>query len=342
MTYPILLPPNWSDLPGDAGQLSASITARDRKLASSAELARTVIPLADRLEAADALFVCSSDILRQEPSAARWYLDLGGLSRKLLDKLKERVGQFRLNISPDTLAANLLRGRSVTGTNLEAFSAWINAELDQLYPFDTRTKALALATVLGMNGARIQGQVQNMAGDDAVLMLKQLLVGAFSTRGLEVEAQIPDGSWVPFSPALNLQQLRHLRIQGRMVLEFVPGGNRPDLKITVDGLVVVMAEVKGRSDLSNVWESWMPQIDGHLRTWVSDVPYAPRVFFGTVITEEMIEGRARGGTRHTGLKAFHSSGLLSSVYNLSNIEAGHRPSQNAFDKFVDALCVLLR
>jgi hypothetical protein len=338
MIYPRLAPPDWASLPGGEGKTSAWLTARDRKLAKAAELAPSVFPLAERLEARGALFTCSPDVLTDEPLTAEWYLDLAGMVSKLVSAVRG-TWEDHISISPETLAENLKAGRAVSPENLCGFSTWINAELTELYPPAGRTRELALTTVLAIRGARIQGQVQNMAGDDAVLILKVLLTGAVSKRGHSVEVMAGD-AWVAYTPELNLLEQNRLRLGGRIGCEFVPGGNRPDLKILLDGIVILVGEVKGRTDLSNLWESWMPQISGHLQTWAAENPQAPRVFFGTIVTEQMIEGVTKGGTRHTGLRAFHRSGLLTSAYNLSNIAEGQAGAERAFDAFVDALCEL--
>ena len=51
----------------------------------------------------------------------------------------------------------------------------------------------------------------------------------------------------------------------------------------------------------------------------------------------MIEGLTRGGTRHTGLRAFANNGILRAAYNLSNIIEGQPRAVAAFDDFVDRL-----
>ena len=339
MIYPELSPPDWASLPGGKGKTSAWLTARDRKLAKAAELATPQFSLSQRLEARGALFTCSSDVLGDEPFAAEWYLDLAGMVSKLVSAVRG-TWEDHISVSPETIAENLKIGRAVTPENLSGFSTWINAELAELYPPPARSRELALTTVLAIKGARIQGQVQNMAGDDAVLILKVLLTGAVSKRGQAVEIMVDD-AWVAYTPELNLLEQNRLRLGSRMVCEFVPGGNRPDLKILLDGIVILVGEVKGRTDLSNLWESWMPQISGHLQTWAAENPQAPRVFFGTIVTKQMIEGVTKGGTRHTGLRAFHRSGLLTAAYNLSNVAEGQAGAEKAFDAFMDALCGLL-
>lgn len=335
--YPQLAPIDWRALVGGDADATAQIAARDRKLAAAAKLAETVLPLADRLEKGDALFACTADILASEPLSARWYLDLAGLTRKLSVKLRPGWTAAGLTLSPDTLAVNRAGGRAVHFEHLLRFAEWINGVLLELYPPMSRAPDIARCTVLAINGARIDGQVRNSTGDDAVLTLKSLLSSEFMMRGIAVETQGTDAVWSVWEASVDLLQTRRLRLGGRLVCEFVAGGNRPDIKVMLDGVVTLVGEVKGRSDLSNVWESWMPQIAGHLQTWTAENSLAPRVFFGTVVTEEMIEGHTKGGTRHTGLRAFAANGLLRGAYNLSNIVEGEPAAVAAFDDLVDQL-----
>lgn len=338
MIYPDLAPINWSGIVGGDADASAAITARDRKLAAAAKLTLVVAPMARRLEQQMATFQCSASILEEEPYAARWYLDIAGLTSKLIAKLRPSFMAAGLTITPDTIAVNLARGKTVKADQRERFSTWINEVLLELYPTGSRSFDLAFCTALAMAGARIDGQVRNQSGDDAVLVLKKLLVGAFSTRHVAIEVlQKAGAAWTAYGPATDLMEQQWLRVGGKVVCEFVAGGNRPDIKVTVDGVVILLGEIKGRSDLSNVWESWMPQINGHLQTWAAENSQAPRVFFGTIITQQMIDGITPGGTKHTGLKAFSSSGLLRAAYNLTTIVEGQPASAGAFDDLVDQL-----
>ncbi|QYE37037.1 hypothetical protein KZX46_21000 (plasmid) [Polymorphobacter sp. PAMC 29334] len=321
---------------GDA-DATAQIAARDRKLAAAAQLPDTVVALANRLEANDALFSATPGILASEPLAARWYLDLAGLTGKLLPKLQPGWEAAGLTLSPETLADNCAVGRAVTPARLASFTNWINGILSELFPHAAQSPILALCTVLTLVGARIDGRVRNSTGDDAVLILKSLLTSAFTTRGMSIEAQGADDVWAAWQPATDLLQTKRLRIDSRLVCEFVAGGNRPDIKVMIDGVVILVGEVKGRTDLSNVWESWMPQINGHLQTWTAENSQAPRAFFGTIVIDEMINGVTRGGTRHTGLRAFASNGVLSAAYNLANIVEGEPAAVAAFDNLVDQL-----
>ena len=337
MIYPDLPAIDWPNLTGGDIDATSAIAARDRKLAMAAELAETVVPLASRLADNGATFECSSELLTVEPLAARWYLDLAGLTDKTIAKLKSGYVAAGLPLSPETIANNCRDQRSVQGAALEAFSCWINEILVELYPVDTRTPELALTTVLALMGARIDGSVRNKTGDDAVVILKTLLVGAFSSRSIEIDVPDESGGWEPYSPASNLLKQKILRFGRRLECEFIPGGNRPDIKIKSDGVVILLGEVKGRSDLSNVWESWIPQINGHLQTWAGQMPHARRVLFGTIITQEMIDGMTPGGTQHTGLRAFANSGILNGAYNLTNTAKGDATAVASFENLVDQL-----
>lgn len=85
-----------------------------------------------------------------------------------------------------------------------------------------------------------------------------------------------------------------------------------------------------------MFKSWMPQIGGHLQTWTAENSQALRVFFRTIVTEEMIDGQTRAGTRHVGLGAFANNGIFRAAYNLSNIVEGAPGAVAAFDAFVDS------
>lgn len=340
--YPALPPPDWDALPGGDDDTSAWLTAWERKQTAFAAEVAEARQVAQELAGRDALFSPRPEVLHAVPAAAQFYLDLAGVVSKLAPKLKPSWTSFGLKISPLTVAGNLARGKRVADQQLAAFCAWISSILDERYPRATRDQVDPAGMVLMVRGARVHGQVQNKAGDDAVLILKELLVRAMLERGVSVEvAERKVGPYMSYTARTALERARHIRFGGRMVCEFVPGGNRPDMRVLLHDVVILNAEVKGRKDLSNIWESWIPQINGHLRTWTQENPDAPRVLFGTVITTEMIEGRTAGGTQHTGLKAFHRSGLLTTAYNLTNIRRGDRKSVEAFNRFVDELCAVL-
>ena len=338
MIYPDLGPIDWAILVGGDADATAAVAARDWKLAAAAKLAETTIPLARRLEVAGSLFSCSAETLKQEPLAARWYLDLAGLTGKLIAKLKASYSAAGLEVSPESIASGREKGRPILDDRLINFSVWINDILLELYPTSARTFDSAIASVLSIMGARINAQVQNRIGDAAVLVVKQLLVGAFSTRHHGVEIETAPNVWAPYGQASNLAEGRNLRFGKRLVAEFIPGGNRPDIKFILNGIPVAQGEIKGRTDLSNIWESWVPQIQGHLQTWAHENPLAPRLFFGTIVTPTMISGKTVGGTQHVGLQTLAKGGLLQGAYNLANIVEGHPSASASFDRLVDELC----
>ena len=97
------------------------------------------------------------------------------------------------------------------------------------------------------------------------------------------------------------------------------GGNRPDIEISRGRSIILVGEIKGRKDLSNTWESWMPQVVDHLRTWKSEFPRSFSCVFMTVVTNEMIEGVSKQGTKRTGLKGLQAQGLLDFAFNISQL-----------------------
>lgn len=325
---------------GDADS-EAWLAARGRKLALATERVPVIFATGRDLERRQALYQCSPEVLEEVPYAGRFYLDLLALSPKTLDKIVEQVRAYDFGVKPETIAKNLALGRAVDRKNRLAFANFVNDQLDAVFPEEARTFDLAVGTVLIVEGARVQGSVQNAAGNDAVLLLKTILIAAMEKRGQAAEVGFGDGAWTPYDHAAEPLAKPFIRFGERLVCEFTPGGNRPDIRVTLSGLLVAVGEIKGRKDLANLWESWMPQIAGHLRTWTLEAPDAPRLFFGTIITEEMITGRTESGTQHAGLRTLKTTGILSAVYNLSLIASGDPAGTAAFDALADGLARLL-
>lgn len=345
MTFLNLPAPDWAALVGGDESAEAWLAARGRKLAKAAESVPTIFITARELEAAGALFRCTPEVLTRFPHAARFYLDLLALSPKTLDKITGQVGEYEFSVKPETIANNLGCGRTVNSHDIRAFARFVNDQIAAVLPVDSRTFDVAVGTVLIVHGARVQGSVQNEAGNDAVLLLKTLLVAAMSERGHSVEVSRDFEKWEDVESArargIEALSLPHLRFGEWLTCEFTPGGNRPDIRIAIDGVLVASGEIKGRKDLANLWESWMPQIAGHFRTWTMEAPDAPRLFFGTIVTKEMISGHTEGGTQHAGLKTLKSSGLLSAAYNLSLIASGDSSGTAEFTALVDQLSDLI-
>lgn len=341
LTRLVLDPPDWTALIGEASE-AQWIADRDRKFGRIAELAARFRKTADSLARRQALFACSPDVLREIPLAADWFISLIGLAKNTLKNVKSGPRNFGLTIRAETVVKNLDEGRQVADENLSAFSEWINSEVDVLYPEEQQTRAVGEATVLMVLGGRVVGQGQNVSGDDAVVLVKTHLVDALDASGAVVEVRMDDGTWRANEPGQNLAERTHIRYSGRLTLDFGSGGNRPDLIITLDGACVAVAEIKGRKDLSNVWESWMPTIHGHLITWAAERPSAARLFIGTLISPEMVEGVSRTGTPHVGLKQMHKEGLLTAAYNVSKVAEHDAAAVASFQNLAGALRALVR
>jgi hypothetical protein len=182
------------------------------------------------------------------------------------------------------------------------------------------------------------GQGQNLGGDDGIDLLKRLLVREMSLRGVQAQLDLGSG-FEPLSKEHRLADSARLRFGRRIICDFSGGGRHADLRVTDQNVVVALGEVKARKDTSNVWESWMPQIVDHMRTWTGDDPDSVRLFFGTLITQEMVNGLSSGGVKRAGLKTLFNNGLLTAAYNISKIAASDAAASRDFRILVDELAV---
>lgn len=333
-----LAPPDWDRIIGDALE-AAWIADRDRKFGLLTEAATAIRQTAMVLRERDALFHCSPDVLEAVPAAADWYVSLAGFALKTLEKIRVGPKNFGLTRTADGLVKALREGRLVTPADLEAFSRWINSEIERLFPQGSRDESLALATVLMLRGGRIIGQGQNLGGNEAVVLVKSQLVEVMAKRRLVDIEQ--DGVWITYGPEHNLPRCQRLRYGERLVCAFVPGGDRPDISVSLDGKAIAVGEIKGRKDLANVWESWMPQVAAHMRTWRGTYPDAARLFFGTLITEQMVEGQSARGTLREGLRGLYEDGLLTTLYNVSKIAQNDPSEVQRFEELIDSFDSLL-
>lgn len=336
MPFLVLQPPNWKAIQGGSEQEARWLADRDRKFALMAEKAERMLETSSVLEERHALFACSVDTLRAVPGAAEWYLALAAFSDNTLHYIRQSPESYGLKILPTTLRDNLLAGRPVSEANLRAFAAWIGDQLNGLYPAERQNLGFARAIVAGVLGMRALGQGQNMGGDDAVVLLKSELVAVMAGRGHAVEVEL-DGAFVPYRPEHKLPTVERIRFGGRVICEFRSGGNRPDIRILDGDLVVAVGEIKGRKDLSNTWESWMPTVSTHMTTWSGQYRDAVRLFFGTLITWDMIEGKSAAGTHRDGLKNMHQNGQLTTAYNIAKVASNDVFARAAFNDFIAAL-----
>lgn len=343
--------PHWHSLAGGTGE-DAWLADRDRKMGFAAELGKDVSVTYRELQKRGALFTPNVKVLREVPFSADWYVSLAGFAMKTLSNVRAAPMQFGLNRLAKGLVETHRENRArLTDSDLQAFAAWIDDELDRLYPSDSRDEQLALVAASMIFGGRIIGQGQNAGGDLAVTLFKTLLVGELERRG-SVQVVGEGGDWLAYRPEHNLPEQRYLRFDDGLQFELISGGDRPDVMAFVrkDRLVrgaspknwelVAVGEIKGRKDESNAWESWMPQVDSHMREWATSHPRAARVFLGTLISRPMVDGISFRGTDRPGLKQMYHRGDMNGAYNLSKIADREASALAAFDAFVSALVSL--
>lgn len=309
--------PDWDTLVGGTEE-SEWFADRNRKVDLISATVHRLRETHSELKRRDALYECSAEILRNIPFAADWYISLAGFAKKTLGNIREAPREFGLTRSAKGLVESLARSPAVPeAKDLAAFSEWINSELLSLYPSGDRNDLDALLRVSAILGGRVIGQGQNKGGDETVFVLKAFIVDQLR-RGVQYEFEDSSGLWTT-SESTDLATATRIRIGQRLVLDFKGGGDQPDIVIELDRETIVVGEVKGRKDKSNMWESWMPQVADHMRTWQQEYPEASRLFFGTLITTEMVQGVSIRGTVRTGLRNLYDEGALTTAYNLAAI-----------------------
>lgn len=324
--------PKWDEMVGEVSE-AAWVADRDRKVGLAAEKVRQIRETRTELEARDALFSSSPKVLREVPFAADWFISLAGYSLKTLRQLVVIPRAAGLTRRADGIVAALGERRSLPPEELEAFARWVNSEINQVFPVRPTPDEAELRVALILGG-RIIGMGQNVGGDDAVVLVKRLFLEHLHRLGCEVSS---GGPFIEYEASIDLLKQTHIRFGDDLVCEFVSGGNRPDLKAVVRGQPVLVAEVKGRKDLSNVWESWMPQVADHMRTWAHEFPDAARLFFGTLITRDMVEGRSAKGTARMGLRQLHQDRFLTGAFNVSAVVEKRAPSLQDFAELMNTL-----
>lgn len=324
--------PNWDELLGDASE-AMWIADRDRKAALASDEVRELLRVRHELGQRGALCTSSPVILQDVLCAADWYVSLAGYSLKTLRQLEQIPAAYGLKRRPAGVLEALRMGRAVDPTALAAFSRWMNAEIAQLYPVPP-SDDVALLRVALIRGGRIIGVGQNSGGDEAVLLVKRLMIGHLHPLGCEVSA---GAGFEAYDATVDLLTRTRFRFAGELVCEFIPGGDRPDLKVIHKSRVVAIGEIKGRKDVSNLWESWMPQVADHMRTWKGEYPDAARLFLGTVMTKEMVDGISVRGTQRTGLKQLYEEGSLNGAINISAVVERKEPSLTDFASLMEAL-----
>lgn len=312
-------PPEWSGLAVQESEGSAWNEDRQRKFERIRVEAVALLATVRTLSKTAALARCSVETLRAEPSAVGYYLALAGFSSKTLKNSRQRWRKHGLKGTPESLGERLrLRPSKVRTADLMAFCAWVNEEIEGLIGDGLEDDALYAIHAAMIVGGRVIGQTQNEGGELAVEGLKRCILSVLPADTWQYEVE---SSWhaVLSSPDSALRASRWRHSGSSTIFEFIGGGNRPDVVATRAGQVVLAAEVKGRKDLSNTWESWMPQVADHMRTWRGEFPRALVGVFMTIVTQDMIVGQSRMGTRRVGLQDLHADGLLDFAFNLSKL-----------------------
>lgn len=332
-----LPPPLWEHLTGGSTE-AAWLADRDRKLTRLLTDSDDILHIATALDALNATFDPSPELLRKYPFAIEWYVSLAGLALKTLRNVKDAPRAYGVKTSVDTLRKSLVAGRSVDHTQLMGLADWLREEIDHLWPIEQRSTDRAAVIVAAILGGRAIGQGQNDGGNEAVVLLKEAIITYATSLHLQVEGET-DGGWVANSPEQPSLLLPSLRVGKKLIADFYTGGDTPDVIFRVDtqSKPVAVGEVKGRKDKSNIWESWMPQVVDHMYTWTQEYPLSLRLMFGTVITDEMVEGISARGTVRRGLRYLHQDGSLHGVHNLSKLTQNDSYAVQSFSELMSAL-----
>jgi hypothetical protein len=326
--------PDWLKLKG--GDEEASwLSDRDRKLGLILRLSDDILDVASKLESRDALFSPSSEILVELPPAADWYVSLAGYALKTLRNINHGPAAYGMNLKADTIRSNLAAGRRVAPREVAAFAIWLRDEIEKTWEPGTRTTERALFVVSAILGGRALGQGQNAGGNEAVLLLKLAITNYAEMSSLQLQLYEAD-RWKRYSRGTSVVLSSRLKLARNLEVIFPIGGNVPDVRFesALSGRTLGVGEVKGRKDQSNLWESWMPTVEGHMRTWTRENPTALRLFFGTVIPSEMILGESVHGTWHGGLRELCDGGYLDGVFNLSHLALGEEYSWTSFSELM--------
>lgn len=336
MSFLHLPEPDWQALPGGTGQEAKWIADRDRKFSLMMESVERFAALSADLHGSGDLVKCSPRVLRTRPEAVDWYISAAGYALNTLQYIRDAPKSFGVTKRVRTIRDRLLSGLQVSDDELASFSSWINAELTSLYGRREIDLTQVRGIAFGVLGARAVGRGQNIGGDDGVHLLRRLIVSRARDLGIAIWMDV-NGYFVRDDHPGLPEDVPRIRLGNNIVCDFSGGGGRADVRVMDRRVVLALGEVKARKDVSNVWESWMPQVVDHMRTWAGDSPDASRLFFGTLITDDMLSGMSSGGVRRAGLRTLYNNGMLTSAYNLSKIAAGVTDASKDFDILMNQL-----
>jgi hypothetical protein len=329
--------PDWANLTNESAEADW-LADRDRKASYIFELSESILRTADLLSDAGALFTPDVEILLRHSFSIDWYISLAGLSLKTLGNLKEGPVNYGLKKRVRGIRDKLAVGSNVDRSELKSLTNWLSDQINGVWPQDDRSVDRAVLMVSAILGGRAIGQGQNAGGNDAVVALKAAIIDHCQRLSISVEGR-HNGIWAQHTVSQPALLCKELRLDSRLICEFFTAGDTPDVKFRElnSSYPIAVGEVKGRKDKSNIWESWMPQVVDHMNTWSNEYPYSLRLFFGTLITENMINGESARGTERRGFRSLHSIDQIHGVYNLSKISGGDVQSVKEFDDLIKGL-----
>ena len=314
---------NWEALIG--GDERAWDDDRARKCRRRTNQVTELLALCDQLEALGGCYIASPDVLRMLPQSVSYFLALAGYSQKSLNNAAQVVLPGGRTARAATLAASVGRGgRSVNDADLSAFARWLNAQIRAVIPEQPENRLHLVTSAAMIMGGKLVGQTQNEGGALAVEALQRYILELFPAADWAASGD-DEGAELPEEPLVGTSVWLY-RPTGKLV-DFKAGGNRPDMLVKDGQAVSLVAEIKGRKDLSNAWESWMPQVGDHLRTWQQQYPSAIRGVIMTHITMDMVRGYSNPNVPRSGLSQLHESGLLNFVVNLSRLDQSESRTQ---------------
>ena len=282
--------------------------------------------LAMKLAVLKACRICSVEVLRQLPQACSWYIALACLARNHIRNVSMPPD---LSTKLDTFIKNMrTRPGTVSDSDKLAFSNWINEAIEHLpggVPDDPFLCALHVAMI---DGALIVGQVQNEIQYLPHAIIKQALLDHLGPQSHWMFRNGPKEPWqsLDFDPDGAMKAAFWHYGPSEAVLDFSVGGQRPDIIVLKNDSVTLAGEIKGRKDVSNQWESWLPQAMHHMESWSRDFPQALRGVFMTIFTGEAVEGRSD----RSGLRKCHEDGHLHFAINLTHLANNQEESIRQF------------
>ena len=261
--------------------------------------------------------------------AERLHMPLLAVTRKALVGLAFDTDEERVKFFNEALGAYLqgLLG-PVSDAELEA----------RLVHFITKSHYASAA-------ARWDGDSRNLGGRVTSAAVQRHIAASLTRQGIPWEYALmsdpkrstalrSQGSFSDPDPTVSGSLVRRFVVDGRMEICF----GEPDISITslIKSLPpLLLGEIKGRTDMSNLYESWLPTIRQKLEAFQRDHPAVPRAVFQLFLTDKMLDDPARS---EPGFERMLTSGLLTRTYTLAKLD--RMPSERS--RLDEDLAELLR